>query len=323
MNFNKLFFAFSSIILLVAAFIYLSPALITNDFIYPLRVDSIYVRYHSVPNTAIDSNVLSPTDEGLIYKDITIKVNNGVELKGWYIPTIDTPANTVMIIHDLNQSKIMLLDHIRQLHDRGLHIFVVDLRAHGTSDGQVFTPGMPVIADMKISLDTLLKMQDTKHIVLFGMGIGAAIAMQTAVYDGRCDALILQSPFNNLQTYLDRYSYNKWGGMKYLWYPIFKKKVEKLLQYPIAELDLAKIASYSDLPVLFITGGDDEDVYTSETLQVYLASASPKKELFLVKNAGHYNIAAVGGEKYYNRISNFILNILPKQPKKTRFKKLV
>ena len=98
---------------------------------------------------------------------------------------------------------------------------------------------------------------------------------------------VLQSPFNNLDTYLSRYSYKKWGNMKYLWYPIFRKKVEKLLEYPVSDLDLTKIAAFNELPILFITASDDDEVFTSETLQIFLASASQKKDLFLVKKADH------------------------------------
>jgi alpha-beta hydrolase superfamily lysophospholipase len=322
MNLNKFFFLIASFFILIAAFVYVAPALITGTFIHPTRIDSTYIRFHSMENSGIDTTILKPSDEGLDYIDLTLKTNTGIELKGWYIPTIDTPANTVLIIHDLNQSRLMLLDQIKQLHDRGMHVCIFDLRAHGESGGDIFTIGMPAIGDMKVITDTLLTFPETKHIVLFGMGIGSAIAMQSAVYDGRCDAIILQSPFNNLETYLNRYAYNKWGNMKYLWYPIFRKKVEKLLEYPVSELDLTKIASFNEAPILFITASDDDVVFTSETLQIFLASASQKKDLFLVKKADHNNMAAVGGEKYYNRISNFINTVLPREPKKTRYKKL-
>jgi len=322
MNFNKFFFLLASLLILIAAFVYLAPALINGNFIYPTRVDSTYVHFHSIENSDIDTNMMKPSDEGLLYTDLNLKTPSGIELKGWYIPTTDTPANTILIVHDLNQSKLMLLDQIKQLHDRGMHVCVFDLRAHGESGGDIFTIGMPAVSDMKVITDTLLSFPETKHLILFGMGIGSAIAMQSAVFDGRCDAIVLQSPFNNLNTYLDRYAFKKWGKMKYLWFPILRKKVEKLLEYPVSELDLTKIAGFNEVPILFITASNDDEVFTSETLQIFLASAAQKKDLFLVKNADHNNIAAVGGEKYYNRIANFINTVLPREPKKTRYKKL-
>ena len=321
MNLNKFFFLIAACFILVAALLFVAPTLITSDFIYPTRIDSTYVRFHSMVDSEIDTSLMKPSDEGLTYTELSLK-SGGDILRGWYIPTVDTPANTVVIIHDLNQSKLMLLDQIKQLHDRGMHVCVFDLRAHGESGGDYFTLGMPVLNDVKVILDTLLEFKETKHIVLFGMGVGAAIAMQSAVLDGRCDALVLQSPFNNLETYLNRYSHRKWGKMKHLWYPIFHKKVENLLGFPVRDLDLIKIANFSSAPILFITASDDEEVYTSETLQLFLASAAQKKDLFLVKNADHNNVAAIGAEKYYNRISNFINTVLPREPKKTRYKKL-
>ena len=74
---------------------------------------------------------------------------------------------------------------------------------------------------------------------------------------------------------------------------------------------------------MYIIGSDDEKVSRSETLEVYDASVTEKKELFLVKNAGNQNIAKVGGEIYYNRIAAFLISTLPKELKITRYKKLV
>jgi hypothetical protein len=47
-----------------------------------------------------------------------------------------------------------------------------------------------------------------------------------------------------------------------------------------------------------------------------------KKELILVRDAGHEDIAKEGGETYYNRITAFLLNTLPRESRTTRYKKL-
>ena len=59
-----------------------------------------------------------------------------------------------------------------------------------------------------------------------GCGIGSAIVLQSAVVDGRADALVLQSPFANLENYLARYAYAKWGRLKPL-FPVFHRKTEQ------------------------------------------------------------------------------------------------
>lgn len=332
MNLNKFYYLVSSLLAFLAAFIYFSPGVVTTDFIYPLRIDSIYVSLHdnlpgedALPLEAEISDVIrlyNPASLDIAYSEFNVKTLDNLILRGWYIPAPDTPANTIIIIHDLNQSKINLLDHIKQFHDRGLNVCAVDMRAHGNSDGTEFTPGFPAILDVKMIIDQLLLTPETNHLIIMGIGLGSAIAMQVAAYDGRCDVVVLQSPSNNLGTYLDRYAHQKWGMMQFLWYPVFKRKVEKLLQYSIGELDLSVIARYSKIPTLFISATEDNISFTTEILAIYDSSSAQKKSLYLVKEAKRNSIEEVGGAKYYNRITEFIIKSMPRKPKATRYKRL-
>ena len=324
MSFGKLFYAFASLLLFFTAFIFISPSLVSNDFIYPERIDSTYLAYHaltdqndSIPNTP----EFSPKEVGLDYLTISLITHDHLHLNGWYIPALDTPANTILFIHDLNESKLLYLDQIKQFHDRGLNVCIYDLRAHGTSDGTEFTPGLPSVKDAQQLLDTLATFDGTNKIVLLGLGLGAAIAVQTALINSLCAGLILENPTKSLTISIDRYAYFKWGIFRYVWNPIFKRKVEALLQYPIAHLDLTQMMKNITIPVLFLTGSEDIVNFTSETLSLFQESASEKKELMMIKNAGHTNMSIVGGESYYNRIAAFTNINFPKK-KKTLYKKL-
>lgn len=332
MSFNKVYYLVSSLLAFLAAFIYFSPVVVTTDFIYPLRIDSLYVTLHdklpdeeALPpeiNYEDFIRLYNPGSIALDYSNFDVKTLDNLILRGWFVAASDTPANTIILLHDLNQSKITLLDHIKQFHDRGLNVCAVDLRAHGTSDGIEFTPGLPAILDVKMIIDRLLLTPGTNHLIVMGFGLSSAIAMQVAAYDGRCDVIVLQSPSNNLSTYLDRYSRNKWGVMKFLWYPVFKRKVEDLLQFSIRELDLSVIARYSKIPALFISAAEDKISFTTEILAIYDSSSARKKSLFLVKDATRNSIEEVAGAEYYNRISEFIIKSIPRKPKATRYKKL-
>ena len=332
MSLNKIYYLISSLLAFLAAFIYFSPVVVTTDFIYPLRIDSTYVSLHdklpdedALPPERTYEDVIrlyNPASVGLEYSEFNVRTLDNLILRGWYVPAPDTPSNTIIIIHDLNQSKINLLDHIRQFRDRGLNVCAVDMRAHGNSDGIEFTPGLPAILDVKMIIDQLLLTPETNHLIVMGIGLGSAIAMQVAAYDGRCDVVILQSPSNNLGTYLDRYGQNKWGAMQFLWNPVFKRKVENLLQFSIRELDLSVIARYSKIPTLFISAAQDKISFTTEILAIYDSSSARRKSLFLVKDAGRNSIEEVAGAEYYNRITDFINKSIPRKPKATRFKKL-
>lgn len=320
---GRVFYFISSIIFLLGIFIVLSPALLIPDVIFPVRIDSTYIAFHAGQQTESDSILFSPSDLDLKYSEIQVTTIDHLNLNGWFVSATDTPANTIIILHDFNESRLLYIDHLRQFHDRGFNTAVYDLRAHGSSGGNEFSPGIPSVDDVKRITDSVLAKKGTRNLVFMGVGIGAAIALQASVYDDRCKGLVLQSPFSSYEKYLGKYSEKKWGFMKNIWYPVLKNKASELLQYPVKELDLKEIAAYTSIPTFFIIGSEDEKVFTSETLEVFDASGTEKKELILVKGASHENIAKEGGETYYNKISAFLMNTLPKQTKTTRFKKLV
>lgn len=329
MSFNKFYYLISALLIFFSAFIYLSPGFVTPDFIYPERIDSLYVRFHSMQDledsTSNELNDIpeahyNPASLGLEYTEFNVNISCG-QLRGWFITAEDTPANTIFLIHDLNESKINYLDHIKQFHDRGFNVCMMDMRAHGNSDGIEFSPGEPAVQDVKLVMDTLLSIEETHHLILMGKGVGAAIAAQAALFDGRCDVLVLESPFSDLNTYLDRYSYQKWSLLKSLWNPVFRRKVEILLQYPIQDLNLKNLAANIKTPTLFIAIPDNDRVFTTEILSIYETSAAPRKELFLVTQSDSTDVVN-GRTLYYNRVSEFINGAIPKKIKKTKYKKL-
>jgi alpha-beta hydrolase superfamily lysophospholipase len=318
----RFFYIITSLLFLAGIFIVLSPALLTPDIIYPVRTDSAYIAYHASLADNEDTLMFSPAYIGLKYDEMNVVANDGILLNGWFVSAADTPANTILIVHDLNESKYVYIDQLKQFHDRGFNAAVFDLRAHGTSGGNEFSPGIPAIEDIKLISDSILKKKGVRNLVYMGCGLGSAIALQSAVYDDRCAGLVLQSPFKNYQNYLQKYALEKWGVMKNLWYPVLKRRSESLMHYPVKELDLSEIAAYTNVPTLFILGSNDEITPTSETMNVFDASATEKKELILVKQAMHGNIAKIGGESYYNRITAFLISNLPKEQSITRYKKL-
>lgn len=331
MNLRKSYYLLSSLLLLGAAFLALSPSFVQPDFILPKRVDSLFLVYetesarrgNTLPDTLpLAAPLFNPGELGLSYEDVAVYTDDSLRLRGWYIPCADTNANTLLLIHDLNDSKLRLLDAVKQFHDRGLHVALFDLRAHGESGGKVFSPGLVAVQDLKHQLDALLRRPETKHLCLMGYGIGSAIALQSAVVDGRADALVLQSPFANLENYLARYAYRKWGRLKPLWYPVFHRKTEQLLGHPVAALDLPLLASVTKTPTLIVAGSEDELVFPTESLAVFDSSAAPKKDLLLIRKAGHQNIDELGAAEYYNRIAAFLVNAIPRKQQKTRFKRL-
>lgn len=60
-------------------------------------------------------------------------------------------------------------------------------------------------------------------------------------------------------------------------------------------MDLPLLASVVKTPTLVVTGSEDELVFPTESLAVFDSSAAPKKDLLLIRKAGHQNIDELGG----------------------------
>jgi len=330
MSLNKFFYSIAAMLLLIGAFIFACPFFITPEIIYPVRVDSLYVRFESEHSRSLNHDSLAiqspaffnPSSLGMKYENFDVQSPGGITLSGWYVSAEDADANTILLLHDLSQSKINYLNMMKQMHDRGLNVCAIDMRAHGTSGGDEFSPGIIAVSDIKNVVDALIKKTETNHVAIFGAGIGAAVAIQVASVDDRIEALIAQSPFDNFSDYVDRYVKRKWNYMGFFLHVVLNRKLEKQLQYEVKALDLSAVVKYVKTPTLFICGSNDEISLPSETYAVYDSSGSKEKNLILVKKAMHNNIEQTGGADYYNAIAQFIANVIPKKMKDTRYKKL-
>lgn len=331
MNRNRVFFSFASLLGCIGVFILIVPSLVTPDLIQPKRIDSLYMEYQRMqifndqPGNfaSIDSTILfNPSDLGLEYRNFDVNTPGGLVLRGWFIPVNDTNANTILVLHDYDESKILKLNLALQMHDRGLNVCLVDLRAHGNSDGHLFSPGITSVSDVKCILDSLLNMDVTNHIAIFGSGVSAGIALQSALYDGRTDALVLQCPYNDFEEYARNYAARKWGSSRFIFYPILKRKLEDMMLMPLKSLVLSNFSGLVETPMLFLAAGADESYLPVDAYAVYDSSLAEKKDLFLIRNSTHENIELTGGEQYYNAIAEFINHAIPRKLIRTRNRKM-
>jgi pimeloyl-ACP methyl ester carboxylesterase len=243
---RKVFNTISIFVLLIGAFIAILPTVVIPDLIYPHRIDSAYVAFHrNQLNTEQHENGIyfNPGDLNLAYESLRVQTFDSITLQGWYIPVNDSDAATLVIIHDVNESKIKYLNLAKQMHDRGVKVFLYDLRAHGNSEGLQFSPGLISVNDVKSVLDSLETKAETAHIILMGMGIGAGIAIQAAALDYRCKAVIAQCPYNDFSDYVHRYAKHEWQGMTKFYTPVLERELYLVLQYRDNDLVLSDISA--------------------------------------------------------------------------------
>ena len=163
-----------------------------------------YIRYVEnstlfLPNKAI---VATPDTIGLAFEDIYFMTQDNVRLNGWFIPGPSQPPSstehtiTLIFLHGNAGNIADRLGKIALFHTLGLHVFIVDYRGYGKSDGRPTEAGM--YEDARAAYDYLQTRKDInlKRIVAYGASLGGAAAVDLATHRPVA-GLIIDSSFSS------------------------------------------------------------------------------------------------------------------------------
>jgi len=148
-------------------------------------------------------------EDGHIDAHKTVTVADGAELDVWVLKARQddgspaaTPATaSVLILHDVGDSKASYLSLGKRLARRGYDVILPDLRAHGRSGGKYVTWGAKEAPDLNAVVDALAigKTVATDTVYVFGGGgMGGGIAIQYAALDPRVKGVMALTPFKDI-----------------------------------------------------------------------------------------------------------------------------
>jgi uncharacterized protein len=148
------------------------------------------------------SRTITPTPASLDLKYDPISFDytgTGVaQLTGWWIPTEPTASNaarTMLVLHDGNGSLSDNAAQLKTLHALGINIFAFDYRGFGQSmNTHPSEAHVSEDADAAWNYLTDIRHLDPRSIVLYGAGLGATIATETALRHRESPALIIENP---------------------------------------------------------------------------------------------------------------------------------
>ena len=308
-----------------------APFVVMPDILYPDRMDSLYVKTREIKFLQSDSTsekknheafLYNPRSLNLPYENFEVKTKDSVTIKAWWIPSEAKQNFLVIVLHDLNQSKISCLNMSQALHDRNLDVCLVDMRAHGSSGGNEFSPGMLAVSDVRLLLDSLSSQYYIDKLAVIGIGIGSAVAAQFTSVDDRVNALVMQSPFASLDKFLHSHYREKWSAMHNLYSFIAGIRIKNRLGYSLEKLNLPEICKSISVPTLVLAGNRDEEIPYLESVSVFDASAAEMKNFITINDAHHDDFEENGGKAYFDAISSFLHDAVPAETERVR-KKIV
>jgi uncharacterized protein len=237
-------------------------------------------------------------------KTVYITNNDSLKLEAWYM-TVPGAKGTVVLFHGHGGNKSGNVTEAATFRSMGYNTLMVDLRAHGGSEGNTCTIGTEEAEDVRAAY-AYVKAGGEKNIVLWGISLGAAtITRAVHEYDEIQPAkIILEMPFGSLMDAVEgRVKLMKlpaqplatlltfWGGVEHGFWAFKNKPYE--------------FAKKINCPVLLQWGKNDPRVKRSETDAVY-NNLPAQKKLVVYDSCGHESLCKKETEKWTKEVTEFL-----------------
>jgi fermentation-respiration switch protein FrsA (DUF1100 family) len=235
---------------------------------------------------------LTPQALGLSYEEVWLPISPQTEerLHGWWLPAISEVRGTVLYLHGNGSNVSENLEQAYRWVKLGFNVFLFDYRGYGRSGGP-FPNEERVYEDAQVALHYLLERRAIAppQLLLYGHSLGGAVAIELATRNPNVAGLVIEGTFTSLREIVD-------FTRMYSLFP-----VNLLLSQRFDSL--SKVASLT-MPILYIHGTEDRTVPYHMSQTLYSATHTPK-QLYLVPEADHNNVAATAAGEYLTKISEF------------------
>jgi len=236
----------------------------------------------------------------LEFREVEFASRDGLTLFGRFAPSRN--HGTIILIHGLGGASADMVFHAEFLASAGYGVFLIDLRAHGSSDGDTSTFGLREGEDVVSAVSYLLKRIDVdgSKIGVLGISLGAQAALRGALKTQDIHALVLEglgpvilSDHGGKPNSLVRWFNYPFNWMNYLTY-----------QFMIGGKDrgvLEVVGEIAPRPILLIASGA-KDIYFN---RLFYQNAKEPKELWELPNGEHGAAFLHNSQEYANRVIEF------------------
>ena len=145
----------------------------------------------------VENAGLTPASFDLRFEEVSFRTDDGVEIKGWWVPA-EGAKGTVVMVHGLNRARIEMVKKVPFVHGRGWNALLYDQRHHGQSGGDRTTFGWLEKKDVHAA-KAFARGRSPGPVVYWGISLGAAAATLAAAEDADVAGLICDSTYRSLR----------------------------------------------------------------------------------------------------------------------------
>ena len=233
-------------------------------------------------------------------------------LEGWFIPSIRS-APVIFLCHGYKSNRAEVLTLASTFQENGYHLFLFDFRGHGNSPVRVSTLGIEETRDLLSAIETITSRPevDPNRVGVWGVSLGAYVALSAATLSNKIQTLVVDSPFESPDQFVEMQT----AGALGIDYWAFRKlsilgfRLFNLRDDPGEETLRNSLSKLNGKDKLFITS-EEPNGLESPTLNLFNLSPQPK-ELLRVRYSRTAILYDIDRKSYENSVLEFFKKYLP------------
>lgn len=254
----------------------------------------------------------TPADVGLDYREVEVRSSDGLRLSAWWVEK--GPPRAALLVHGwgADKSSRYVLETAAVYEEAGFDVLMLDLRAHGESEGERITIGYREVRDVEGALSWLEKRGYEPHqVVLHGWSMGGAAVIQAAPGTGVA-AVVEESAYADLPPLLREQTPEASGLPAFFTPGIFfvGQHFLGINPWAVRPAEDAGRLSREGVPFMIIHSRDDELVSFEHAER--LAKAHPGAAFWRLGGYGH--VGAYEHPEYRERLTSFLDEALDPGP---------
>ena len=247
---------------------------------------------------------LTPAKYGLPYEEVAFRTEDGLTIRGWFVPARVPTEHTVIAYHGIGDNRETF---VRQGQVAVLNPYVnqllVDLRNQGESDGDRTTFGFHEGKDVQAAY-RYLQGRGIHSAMVYGVSLGGATAIRGAALVPQLKGCIDDCTYATVQQ-----AFTGFVSLTFIPCPVLiaAATVERAnREFGIdmrATEPITQIAKIAPRPLLIVHGADDRNIAPENSKLLFDAAGSGlEKELYFAPGAGHAASAVAQPKAFAERL---------------------
>ncbi|WP_428897518.1 hypothetical protein Dip518_001309 [Parelusimicrobium proximum] len=249
---------------------------------------------------------LYPEHFDLKYEKVIFAAEDGVELKGWFVPAEQKSGKTIILMHGWGMNKSDILKHTWYLQKYGFNLFYFDFRAMGESDGTSSSIGSLESRDVEAAVKYLreFRKEEAGSIALYGLSMGAAAAIYAASKRDDVACVFAEAPYLTYRRAVRHWAWEKYKVPFYPVMPVVIFFIKMILGIDTEPYSPKYNIMNLKAPITLLYGERDDVVPPAEAQELF-DIALPPKELVFFKGAAHDKCAETDYPAYRRLLIDF------------------